>query len=181
MTAPHNKHVVVPELSDTLYRHRLTPSPLVVATAALKAWVISLKRRGVGSFLMAAFHSSIILSVTLIASATFLDFFEAFGPFSSSSSLSLQLASYIQNTLVWRFIPRRELASSHTSIWPTSSADGNLWYFFSSSSSELSVSSKFRSVWSFCCRNLKNSGSLLFNLESCSLCSEALPFFFTSL
>lgn len=107
MTAPH-----IPELSATLYRHRLAPSPLVVATAALKAWVTSLKRRGVGSFLIAAFHSSIILSVTLIASLPFLDFFDSFGPLSSSSSLSLQLASYMQNTLVWKFIPRRELAYS---------------------------------------------------------------------
>lgn len=64
---------------------------------------------------------------------------------------------------------------------PTSSAVGNLWYFFSSSSSELSVSSKFSRVWSFCCKNLKNSGSLFFNRDSCSLCSEALPFFFASL
>lgn len=63
----------------------------------------------------------------------------------------------------------------------TSSADGNVWYFASSSSSELSSSLKFRSDLSFCCKNLKNSGSLLFNLESCSLCSEALPFFLPSL
>lgn len=36
----------------------------------------------------------------------------------------------------------------------TSSLDGSLWYPLSSSSSELSVSSKFKSAWSFSCRNL---------------------------
>lgn len=36
-TQPQNKHEVVPELSATLYRHWPPPSPLVVATAALKA------------------------------------------------------------------------------------------------------------------------------------------------
>lgn len=70
---------------------------------------------------------------------------------------------------------------SYTRSQFTSSADGNLWYFASSSSSELSSSLKFKSDLSFCCKNLKNSGSLLFNLESCSLCSEALPFFLPSL
>lgn len=88
---------VVPELSATLYRHSPPPSPLVVATAALKAWVTSLKRRAVGSFCKAAFQSSTILSVTLIASADFLDFFESFWP--SSSTLSSSLASYKQRNM----------------------------------------------------------------------------------
>lgn len=82
---------ILPELSATLYLHWLPPSPLVVATAALKAWVTSLKTRSVGSFFMAAFQSSTILSVTLMASAPFLDFFEV--GWSSASSSSSSLAS----------------------------------------------------------------------------------------
>lgn len=85
-TAAYIKHDIPPELSATLYLHWAPPSPLVVATAALKAWVTSLKTRSVGSFFMAAFQSSTILSVTLIVSDPFLDFFEAFWPSSSSSS-----------------------------------------------------------------------------------------------
>lgn len=104
ISAPHIKHSVIPELSATLYRHRPPPSPLVVATAALKAWVTSLKRRGVGSFFMATFQSSIILSVTLTVSTAFLDFFKAFWLSSSASSLSLLLASYMRNRLVWKFV-----------------------------------------------------------------------------
>lgn len=183
MSAPHIRHGILPELSATLYRHWPPPSPLVVATAALKAWVTSLNRRGVGSFFMAAFQSSIILSVTLIVSVVFWDFAVAFWPSSSPSSLSLKLASYstCKTCQCEDLFPKRELINSHARSWSTSNADGNLWYFFSSSSSELSVSSKFRSVWSFCCRNLKNSGSLSCNLDSCSLCAEALPFFFTLL
>lgn len=93
-TAAYIKHEILPELSATLYLHWLPPSPLVVATAALKAWVTSLKTRSVGSFFMAAFQSSTILSVTLIVSDPFLHFFEAFWPsLSSSSSSSSSLAS----------------------------------------------------------------------------------------
>lgn len=75
----------------------------------------------------------------------------------------------------------RDVHYSCTRSQFTSSADGNLWNFASSSSSELSSSLKLSSDLSFCCKNLKNSGSLLFNLDSCSLCSEALPFFLPSL
>lgn len=87
-TAASVQHEILPELSATLYLHWLPPSPLVVATAALKAWVTSLKSRSVGSFFMAALQSSTIFSVTLIVSDPFLDFFEAFWSSSSSSSLA---------------------------------------------------------------------------------------------